>query len=349
MGDLTDKALKNLKPRAKLYKVTDRDGMHAAVTPTGVTSFRYQYRVNGRQEVLTIGRYSAEAARKLTRAPDALEYGMDVSLAEARTLLARARRQVERGESPSKAKVESRPHMRFTPVKSRDEQALAQAYKTRGLLVAQRTALINALRAHLTEFGVVAAIGPAGAGRLIALVRAKEEPLPEQAYETLAELADMIEATQARIAAFDAKLQRQARADEASRRLMKIPGVGLVTAGTIRALVGDVTRFKTGRDFAAWLGLTPRQNSSGEKVRIGAISKAGNRELRSLLVMGQMAVFRHAVAQPDKASPWLAAMIKRRPRLVVVVAMAAKAARVIWAMLSRGEAYRPRSAAVTPA
>lgn len=108
MGDLTDKELKNLRPRAKLYKVTDRDGMHAAVTPTGVISFRYQYRVNGRQEVLTIGRYSAEVARKLTRAPDALEYGMDVSLAEARTLLARARRQVERGESPSKAKVEKR-------------------------------------------------------------------------------------------------------------------------------------------------------------------------------------------------------------------------------------------------
>jgi len=108
MGDLTDKELKNLKPRAKLYKVTDRDGMHAAVTPTGVISFRYQYRVNGRQEVLTIGRYSAEAARKLTREPDALEYGMEVSLAEARTLLARARRQVERGESPSKAKVERR-------------------------------------------------------------------------------------------------------------------------------------------------------------------------------------------------------------------------------------------------
>ena len=108
MGDLTDKELKNLKPRAKLYKVTDRDGMHAAVTPTGVISFRYQYRVNGRQEVLTIGRYSAEAARKLTRAPDALEYGMDVSLAEARTLLVRARHQVERGEPPSKAKVEKR-------------------------------------------------------------------------------------------------------------------------------------------------------------------------------------------------------------------------------------------------
>ena len=108
MSELTDKQLKNLKPRAKLYKVADRDGMYAAVTPTGVISFRYQYRVNGRQEVLTIGRYSAEAARKLTRAPDALEYGMEVSLAEARSLLARARRQVERGESPSKAKVEKR-------------------------------------------------------------------------------------------------------------------------------------------------------------------------------------------------------------------------------------------------
>jgi transposase len=239
----------------------------------------------------------------------------------------------------------TRPHMRFTPVKSREEQALAQAYKTRGLLVAQRTALVNALRAHLTEFGVVAAIGPAGAGRLIALVRAKEEPLPDQAYETLIELADMIEATQARIAAFDARLKRQARADEASRRLMKIPGVGLVTAGTLRALAGDMKRFETGRDFAAWLGLTPRQNSSGDKVRIGAISKAGNRELRSLLVMGQMAVFRHVAANPAQASPWLAAMIKRRPRLVVIVAMAARAARVIWAMLARGEAYRPRLAA----
>jgi integrase len=108
MSELTDKELKNLKPRAKLYKVTDRDGMYAAVTPTGVVSFRYQYRVNGRQEVLTIGRYSAEAARKLTRAPEALEYGMAVSLAEARALLARARRQVEQGESPSKAKVEKR-------------------------------------------------------------------------------------------------------------------------------------------------------------------------------------------------------------------------------------------------
>ncbi len=235
----------------------------------------------------------------------------------------------------------SRPHMRFVPIKSREDQALAQAYKTRGLLVAQRTALVNALRAHLTEFGTVAPLGPAGAARLIALVKAGEDALPDLARRTLLELADMIEATQARIAAFDARLRELASADEAGGRLMKIPGVGPVAAGTLRALAGDVTRFRTGRDFAAWLGLTPRQNSSGAKVRIGAISKAGNRELRTLLVMGQMAVLRYALANPAKASPWLAGMIKRRPPLVVAVAMAAKAARVIWAMLARGESYRP--------
>jgi transposase len=238
----------------------------------------------------------------------------------------------------------SRPHMRFVPVKSGEEQALAQAYKTRGLVVAQRTALINALRAHLIEFGIVAPLGPAGAARLIALVRARQEPLPELVYHTLGGLADMIETTQASIARFDAQLKRLAASDEASRRLTKIPGVGPVASGTIRALAGDVRRFKTGRDFAAWLGLTPRQNSSGEKVRIGAISKAGNRELRTLLVMGQLAVLRHARASPAKASAWLAGMIKRRPPLVVAVAMAAKTARIIWAMLARGEAYRPRPA-----
>jgi len=238
----------------------------------------------------------------------------------------------------------SRPHMRFVPVKSRQDQALAQAYKTRGLLVAQRTALVNALRAHLTEFGIVAPLGPAGAARLIALVRARQERLPDLAYQTLAALADMIESTQARIALFDGRLERLAADDEASQRLRQVPGVGPVAAGTIRALVGDVSRFKTGRDFAAWLGLTPRQNSSGDKVRIGAISKAGNRELRTLLVMGQLAVLRYVRATPARASAWLAGMIKRRPPLVVAVAMAAKTARIIWAMLARGEAYRPHPA-----
>lgn len=236
----------------------------------------------------------------------------------------------------------SRPHMRFVAVKSVEEQALAQVHKTRSLLVAQRTALVNALRAHLTEFGVVAATGPAGAARLIAQLRAGEIALPDLARQALLDLCDMIETTADKIAAFDARLEEIAAGDEACRRLTKVPGVGPVAAGAIRALAGDVTRFSNGRDFAAWLGLTPRQNSSGGKVRLGGVTKAGNRDLRSLLVIGQMAVLRHARARPDRASPWVVALIQRRPPLVAAVAMAAKTARIVWAMLARGEAYRPR-------
>ena len=238
----------------------------------------------------------------------------------------------------------SRPHMRFVPIKSRDEQALALAYKARALLVAQRTALANALRAHLAEFGVVASQGPAGSVGLIDLVRKGDERLPTLARETLAEPAELIAATETKIAAFDAKLAAIAARHEASRRLMAIPGVGPVAAGTILALAGDMKRFRTGRDFAAWLGLTPRQNSSGDRVRIGRMSKAGNRGLRTLLILGAMAVMQHARRTPAKASAWLTALIRRRPPLVVAVALAAKTARVIWAMLARDEVYRPRAA-----
>jgi transposase len=210
--------------------------------------------------------------------------------------------------------------------------------------VAQRTALVNALRAHLTEFGIVAPVGPAGSARLIALLRSGEAPIPDLAVEALLDLCDMIAATSAKIAAFDARLKALARQDEACQRLMKIPGVGPVAAGAIRALAGDVTRFSNGGDFAAWLGLTPRQNSSGAKIRLGGITKAGNRDLRTLLVLGQMAVFRHASAHPDRTTPWAAALTKRRAPLVAAVAMAAKTARIIWAMLARGEAYRSRCA-----
>jgi transposase len=234
----------------------------------------------------------------------------------------------------------SRPHMRFVPVKSRDEQALAQAYKSCELLVAQRTALINALRAHLAEFGVVAPVGPAGAAQLTALVRAGEAGIPDMAQETLLALIETIEAVHKSVSAFDVRLKQSAAKDEASRRLMQVPGVGPVAAGTIRALAGDLTRFRSGRDFAAWLGLTPRKNSSGDKVRMGGISKAGNWELRALLVMGQLAVLRHIRAKPERATGWQTGLIARRPPLVAAVAMAAKTARIVWAMLTRGQDYR---------
>jgi transposase len=256
------------------------------------------------------------------------------------------RSKTDAADSAAICEAVGRPHMRFVAIKSRDEQALAQAYKSRGLLVAQRTALINAFRAHLVEFGVVAPIGPAGAARLIELVKAGEAGVPDFTQETLLLLIETIESLQTRVSALDVRLRRWSASDEASRRLMQVPGVGPVAAGTIRALAGDLTRFRSGRDFAAWLGLTPRQNSSGDKVRMGGISKAGNRELRSLLVMGQMAVLRHIRAKPERASRWQAGLIARRPPLVAAVAMAAKTARIVWAMLTRAENYRrPQPAA----
>ena len=238
----------------------------------------------------------------------------------------------------------SRPHMRFVPIKTSDDQALALSYKTRSLLVAQRTAVVNALRAHLTEFGIIARQGPIGSAALVTLVRNGDERLPELARESLGDVADMIEATEAKIALIDGKLAEIAKKSDACRRLLAIPGIGPVAAGTLLALSGDMTRFRTGRDYAAWLGLTPRQNSSGEPVRIGRMSKAGNRDLRTLLVLGQMSVMRRARSNPPRVSAWVLGLMKRRPPLVVAVAMAAKTARIIWAMLSRGEDYRLQAA-----
>ncbi len=238
----------------------------------------------------------------------------------------------------------SRPHMRFVPIKTPDDQALALSYKTRSLLVAQRTAVVNALRAHLTEFGIIARQGPIGSAALVTLVRDGDERLPELARASLGDVADMIEAIEAKITLIDGKLAEVAKKSEACQRLLAIPGIGPVAAGTLLALSGDMKRFRTGRDYAAWLGLTPRQNSSGERVRIGRMSKAGNRDLRTLLVLGQMSVMRRARSNPPRVSAWVLGLMKRRPPLVVAVAMAAKTARIIWAMLSRGEEYRLQAA-----
>lgn len=283
---------------------------------------------------------SHEWARRL------IELGHEVRLIPPRYVKPYVRRsKTDAADAAAICEATSRPHMRFVPVKSRDEQALAQAYKTRGLLVAQRTALVNAMRAHLAEFGIVAPVGPAGTARLMELVRHGEADLPDVARQTLVDLMQAIAAIEERIGALDTRLRQHLAGEEAARRLMQVPGIGMVVAGMIRAYAGDLSRFRSGRDFAAWLGLTPRQNSSGDKVRMGAISKAGHRELRGLLVTGQMAVLRHMRGKPAKASPWLRGLMARRPPLVVAVAMAAKTARIVWAMLTRGEPYRNQAPA----
>jgi transposase len=240
----------------------------------------------------------------------------------------------------------TRPHMRFVAVKSPAQQSQLMVHRARELLLGQRTALVNALRAHMAEFGVVAAQGLIGLNELLAIVAEGDGRLPGLAREVLAGLAGQIRHCEAEIARLDRRLAAQHKASEAARRLDTIPGVGAIGAGAIVATVGDAAQFKSGREFAAWIGLVPRQNSSGGKERLGAISKQGDRYLRRLLISGAMAVIRQARTRPDK-HPWLMRLLARRPAKVAAVALANKMARIAWALLAHGGTYRPPALAAT--
>ncbi len=219
----------------------------------------------------------------------------------------------------------TRPTMRFVPVKSCERQALLMQHKTRDLLVRQRTALINALRGHLAEFGIVTSQGRLGLRAAIEALSAAQEFLPEPSWQPFEHIRKQLEELTHKIAELDRIILRWCRNEAAARRLMTIPGVGFLTAAAIAASVGDATEFKSGRQFAAWLGLTPRQNSSGGKERLGRISKQGDRTIRRLLVVGATAVMRRA--RLDAASfPWIARLLGRKPAKLVSVAIANKTA-----------------------
>jgi transposase len=234
----------------------------------------------------------------------------------------------------------TRPSMRVVPVKSIDQQGALMVHRSRDLLIRQRTQLLNALRAHLAELGLVAAQGREGMARLIALVRdAADAALPTAVRAALLPLIEQLQALQQQIGALDRTIHAQHRGSAASRRLETIPGIGVIGASAIVATVCDPSAFKSGRDLAAWIGLVPRQSSSGGKERLGGISKQGDRYLRKLLVVGASAVLRQARANPGK-HPWLMQLLARRPAKVAVVGLANKMARVAWAVLTRGEIYR---------
>jgi transposase len=243
----------------------------------------------------------------------------------------------------------TRPSMRFVPVKSIDQQAALMVHRARNLLLRQRTQLVNALRGHLAELGLVAAQGREGVATLIGIVRAEgNEALPRMVREALMPLIEQLATLAGRIGCLEKSIQAQHRSNEASRRLEAIPGIGVIGATALVATITDPAAFKSGRDLAAWIGLVPRQNSSGGKERLGSISKQGDRTLRRVLVLGAAAVLRHARTHPDK-HPWLMQLLARRPAKVAIVALANKMARIAWAVLSRGETYRPPALAATPA
>jgi len=231
----------------------------------------------------------------------------------------------------------SRPAMRFVPVKSADEQAAAMLLSVRDMLVKQRTMLVNAIRGHAAEFGV---IGAKGVGRIADVLARARESVPKLAWDLMAVLAGQLEVLEIQLGKIEKQLRAWHQENERSRRLATMPGMGPVGAMTMVLRVPDPRVFRSGRHFASWIGLTPREHSTAGKQRLGKISREGDEALRRLLVVGATSVVKQA--QRGKGPAWLLALLKRRPAKVVAVALANKMARIAWAMMVSGEAYRAR-------
>lgn len=238
----------------------------------------------------------------------------------------------------------TRPTMRFVPVKTAEQQAASMILRTRELLMRQRSQTANALRAHMAELGIIAGTGMASIAKLLALLRdEKDNRIPGAARFALILFAEQIELLTTRIEKLDREILVDVRQDPDARRLMSIPGVSPLIAATVRTSVSDPRSFATARDFAAWMGLTPRAQSSGGKERLGAISKRGNRQLRTLLIVGATSIIKLA-KRGLKVPLWIRTMLQRRPVKVVSVALANKLARTIWALLVRGGVYQAPAA-----
>lgn len=233
-----------------------------------------------------------------------------------------------------------RPTMRFVQIKSVEQQGRLMLHRARDLLLRQRTQVINALRAHLAELGIVAAQGREGVKELLKIIAsAQDARLPADAHASLVVLAAEFQAMQTMIGAIDKRIMAQHRSSEVSRRLESIPGIGVTGASAIAAAVADPKVFRSGRDFAAWIGIVPREVSTGGKQKLGPISKRGDRYLRRILVVGACAVLRYARHRPEKY-PWLTHLLARKPFKVVAVALANKMARIAWALMAKGGTYR---------
>jgi transposase len=236
----------------------------------------------------------------------------------------------------------SRPTMRFVPVKSVESQSVAMAHRARDLLINSRTRLVNALRAHLAEFGFIAARGIGKLPDLLKIVNeAPADALPDMVRATLSGFLDAIAVISQELAAIEKRLMGWHKADAQSKRLASAPGIGLMGATALSALVPDPKLFKNGRHFAAWIGIVPRQDGTGGKTRLGRISKAGDRYLRRLFVLGATSLIRSLANKATPLALWVQALLARRPRRAVTVALANKLARMAWAIMAKGEAYKP--------
>jgi len=233
----------------------------------------------------------------------------------------------------------SRPGMRFVPIKSAEQQGTLMLHKTRELLIKQRTMSVNALRSHLTEFGLVVAKGIGHIDELLALAE-NDTTIPAAARAAVKVLTEVIDGLSQEIDELETKIAEAHAQSETSRLLVGVPGVGKLVASAITAAAPDPTIFKSGRDFAAWLGLTPRQNSSGGKQTLGGITKQGDRHLRKLLVLSATSLLRCVGKRSGALAEWIKALLAKKPARLVTVALANKLARMMWAIMSTGKAFR---------
>ena len=235
----------------------------------------------------------------------------------------------------------TRPTMRFVATKTPEQQSCLMLHRTRHLFIRQQTAVINSIRAHLAEFGIVAPVGRNGVEQLLGVVAdSNDRRLPEVARACVAALGAQLQTQKAQILEFDRLIRAWHRSSEASKRLDEVPGIGPALATALVASVADPKAFRSGRDFSAWIGLVPKQHSSGGKDRLGSISKQGDRYLRGLFVAGALAVIRYAKIHGTKHRPWLTSLLARRPTKVAAIALANKIARMTWAMMAKGERYK---------
>ena len=235
----------------------------------------------------------------------------------------------------------TRANMRFVATKTPEQQSCLMLHRTRHLFIRQQTAVINAIRAHLGEFGIVAPVGRKGVEQLLNVAAdLQDERLPGVARRCVAALGTQLKMLKAQILEFDRQIMAWHRSNATSRRLDDIPGVGPALATALVASIADPKIFRSGRDFSAWIGLVPRQRSSGGKDKLGSISKQGDRYLRSLFTTGALAVIRYAKIHGTQHRPWLTALLARRPTKVVAIALANKIARMAWAMMAKGECYK---------
>ena len=235
----------------------------------------------------------------------------------------------------------TRPSMRFVAVKTAAQQSVLMDHRTRELLVRQRTMLVNAIRAHMAEFGVVARVGLPQVKELLAVIADEgDERIPPLARTCLEGLARQLLSLEREITTTEQRIHAWHRATEVSQRLATIPGIGPITASALAASIADPHVFRSGRELAAWIGLVPRQTSTGGKERLGRISKAGDHYLRWLLVAGAMTVIRHGRRTNFEKNPWLGDLMARKPTKLAAVALANKNARTAWALLANGGTYR---------